>query len=85
MTLKTPKNYRAIAIVSCFGKLFTAVLKSRLNKFSEEFSIICENQVGFRNDYFTIYNIFILHSLLNLIKTKTRKLFTVFIDFEKSL
>ena len=25
-----PKNYRPITIVSCFGKLFTAVLNARL-------------------------------------------------------
>ena len=33
-----PKNYRptCITIVSCFGKLFTAVLNARLSEFSDE-------------------------------------------------
>ena len=32
----SPKNYRPITIVSCFGKLFTAVLNARLSEFSDE-------------------------------------------------
>jgi len=31
-----PKNYRPITIVSCFEKLFTAVLNARLSEFSDE-------------------------------------------------
>jgi hypothetical protein len=29
-----PKNYRPITIVSCLGKLFTAILNERLTEFS---------------------------------------------------
>ena len=32
-----PKHFRPITILSCFGKLFTAVLLTRLNAFSEIF------------------------------------------------
>jgi hypothetical protein len=42
-----PKNYRPITIVSCFGKLFTSVLNNRLNKFSDQYHVILENQGGF--------------------------------------
>jgi hypothetical protein len=42
-----PKNYRPITIVSCFGKLFTAVLNARLSEFSDEILLINENQCGF--------------------------------------
>jgi hypothetical protein len=38
-----PKNYRPIAIVSCFGKLFTAVLNARLSEFSDEMLLINES------------------------------------------
>ena len=41
-----PKNYRPITIVSCFGKLFTSVLNNRLNKFSDQYHVILENQGG---------------------------------------
>jgi hypothetical protein len=31
-----PKNFRPITILSCLGKLFTAILNERLRVFSEE-------------------------------------------------
>jgi hypothetical protein len=41
-------NYRPITIVSCLGKLFTAILNARLNDYTEESMILKENQNGFR-------------------------------------
>ena len=43
-----PKNYRPITILSCMGKLFTSVLNNRLTSFLEDFSLLNENQFGFR-------------------------------------
>ena len=79
-----PKNYRPITIVSCFGKLFTAILNDRLQKFSEEVNLIKENQGGFRKNYSTIDNIFVLNTILSLMKAKKKKLYCIFIDFEKA-
>ena len=79
-----PKNYRPIKIVSCFGKLFTAILNERLQKYSSELRIISENQAGFRRGYSTMDNIFVLKCLLNLVKSKRKKLYCIFIDFEKA-
>ena len=42
-----PKNFRPITILCCVSKLFTAILNERLNKFSDDFLILCENQTGF--------------------------------------
>jgi hypothetical protein len=39
-----PKNYRPITIVSCLGKLFTAILNERLTEFSESFSVLSESK-----------------------------------------
>ena len=44
-------NYRPITIVSCLGKLFTAILNARLNDYTEEFMILKENQSGFKQSY----------------------------------
>ena len=55
-----PKNYRPITILSCVGKLFTALLNNRLSKFSDDFKIIKENQTGFRKIYSTTDNNFYL-------------------------
>jgi len=48
-----PKNYRPISILSCLGKLFTTILNKRLNAYSDEFLLINESQVGFRQGYST--------------------------------
>ena len=79
-----PKNYRPITILSCMGKLFTALLNNRLNKFSDDFRIIKENQAGFRKHYSTADNIFVIHILFEILKTYKKKLFCAFIDFEKA-
>ena len=41
------ENYRSITIVSCMGKLFTAVLNNHLQMFLETNEILVENQCGF--------------------------------------
>jgi hypothetical protein len=79
-----PKNYRPIAIVSCFGKLFTAVLNARLSEFSDEMLLIDENQCGFRSGYSTTDCMFVLHSFFKILKNKKKKLFCTFVDFEKA-
>ena len=75
---------RPITILSCFGKLFTSVLNIRLQIFLEEYNILEENQAGFRAGYSTTDHIFVLHSLIELLKTKKMKLYCSFIDFSKA-
>ena len=79
-----PRNYRPITILSCVGKLFTSLLNNRLTMLSDELNIICENQAGFRKGYSTIDNIFVLNSLIDILKNKKKKLFCAFVDFEKA-
>ena len=83
-SVNDPKNYRPITLVSCFGKLFTAVLNNRLNKLSDEISLMGEIQAGFRKGYSTLDNVFVLHMLMNLLRKQRKKLHCVFIDFEKA-
>ena len=79
-----PDNYRPISILSCLGKLFTSILNSRLTKFVEENDILEENQAGFREGYSTSSHIFVVHALIELMKSRKRKLFCCFIDFSKA-
>ena len=76
-----PENYRPITILSCFGKLFTAGLDLRLNKFQNDHDILEENQAGFkfRAGYSTCDHVFSLHALIEILKSKTQKLFCSFI------
>jgi len=54
-----PINVRPITIISSHGKLITSILNTRLNDFSDDFCLICENQGGFRKGYSTTDNLFI--------------------------
>ena len=81
---RDPNNYRPITILSCLGKLFTAVLNDRLCNFLEYNEMLHENQAGFRKHYSTTDHIFTLHSLIELLKYEKKKLFCCFVDFSKA-
>ena len=78
----TPQNYRPITILSCLGKLFTAILNGRLNDYLED--LLSENQAGFRKHYSTLDHIFSMHSLIELLKSQKKKLFYCFVDFSSA-
>ena len=82
--VENPENYRPITILSCFGKLFTAVLNNRLTDFLDQHGTIKENQAGFRSGYSTLDHIFTLHSLIEILKFKKIKLYCSFVDFSKA-
>ena len=75
-----PANYRPITLISCLGKLFTSILNERLQKYADEHDLINDCQSGFRKGYSTVDNIFILHSLIELVCKSKRKLYCAFID-----
>ena len=79
-----PDNYRPITLLSCLGKLFTAVINDRLKTYSENNHIIGEEQLGFRNGYSTIDGTFILHTLINIMGKNKKALYAVFIDLKKA-
>ena len=79
-----PGNYRGITILSCFGKLFTAVLNNRLNNYLENMNLLCEEQAGFRKNYGTTDHIFNLKCLIDLYLFRGKKLFCAFIDYRKA-
>lgn len=79
-----PENYRPITLLSCFGKLFTAIINNRLNKYAEEVEMINPCQVGFRKGYSSTENMFAINSLIDLLKAKGKKLYCTFIDFKQA-
>ena len=44
----SPENYRLITLVSCLGKLFTAILNNRITKYTKDNNIMNNCQAGFR-------------------------------------
>ena len=79
-----PENYRPITLLSCIGKLFTAIINSRLNAFADSHEVITNSQAGFRKGYSTADNIFIVNSLIEIMKASSKKLYCVFIDFRQA-
>jgi hypothetical protein len=76
-----PQNYRPITILSCLGKLFTAVLNDRINKFLSLNNLLNETQAGFRANYSTTDHVFTLKFLIDKLRAEKKKLFCSFIDF----
>ncbi|UYV74237.1 hypothetical protein LAZ67_11002572 [Cordylochernes scorpioides] len=79
-----PSNYRGIALISNFSKLFTTILRSRLNEWVERRNVIPENQAGFRRGRSCVDLIFTLTSLIQLsLRKKRGKLYVFFVDLRK--
>ena len=82
--INNPDNYRGITLLSCIGKLFTAVINSRLTKYLDAVGCIGEEQAGFREGYSTIDHISTLHAIIDMHLSKNKKLFCAFIDYRKA-
>ena len=80
-----PNNYRPITLLSCMGKLFTAVLNERLTQFLEDNDLLKPNQAGFRKHYATTDHIFALYSLIELLKYEKKKTFLLLCRLLQSL
>ena len=79
-----PSNYRPITLLSCFGKLFTFIINTRLKNFAENFKRINFSQAGFRPGYSTTDNLFILKCPIDLMQASKKKLYCCFIDFKQA-
>ena len=80
-------NYRGISLISCIGKLFTALINQRLEEYINKNQILGEEQAGFRSNYSTMDHIFVLNSIIDLYLNKIKgkkRLFCAFIDYEKA-
>ena len=81
---QNPENYRPITLLSCVGKLFTRIISNRLTKYAEEYNLLNDCQAGFRKGYSTTDNLFIINSLIDIMKSKRQKLYCAFIDFKQA-
>ena len=83
--LDNPDNYRGIALLDVFSKIYISIINKRVTIFTEIFDKISESQSGFREGYSTIDNAFILQSVASkLLCMKKRKLYVAFVDFQKA-
>ena len=80
-----PNEYRAIAVGSCVGKLFSSILLNRLTLFRHEFCRDPPNQLGFQKDAQCNDHLLTLRTIYEkyVVKKKGR-LVGCFVDFSKA-
>ncbi len=82
-------NYRGLTVGSVIAKLFAMILDHRIAVWAEDEGIKAKGKAGFRKDFRTTDNIFVLKSLIDK-QTQTRrgkasgKLYCCFVDFKKA-
>ena len=80
-----PSNYRGISILSCLGKLYTAILNKRLMKYAIEQGILKPEALGFVAGNRTSDAHLIIHTLIQrYCHQENRKIFSCFVDFSKA-
>ncbi|MES9881010.1 MAG: reverse transcriptase domain-containing protein [Sedimenticola sp.] len=77
-------NYRGITLINSIAKLFSLVLRNRLNSWCETNEVFCDFQYGFRNEKSTVDCIFLLKGIIDKVLGDKGKLFCAFIDYEKA-
>ena len=71
--------------MSVSGNLLTGILNARLEKLVDTFSVLEENQAGFRKGYRTTDNIFTLHAIItHFSHDENKELYACFVDFKKA-
>ena len=80
-----PNNFRGIAIASCFGKLFTTLLRNRLQKFCDKGDIISKFQGSGKSGSRTADNLMIIRFLFDkIVKGERKKIYCCFVDIKKA-
>ena len=79
-----PDNYRAVAVSSVIGKLFSTILLDRLIKFRKLNCPDSVNQLGFTKGAQTYDHILTMLSIAGKYKKLKKKVFAVFVDFKKA-
>ena len=82
--VSNPSNYRGITVTSVLAKLFAMVLEARLSNWAEDSELRAHGQAGFRKDYRTTDNVFVLQTLIAHARKTKKKLYCCFVDFKKA-
>ena len=80
-----PNNFRGIAIASCFGKLFTTLLRNRLQNFCDKRDTVSKFQGSGKCGSRTADNHMIIKFLIDkIVKGEKKKLYCCFVDIKKA-
>jgi hypothetical protein len=78
------ENYRGITVGPVLAKVFTMILEARLNSRAEEKGLRARGQAGFRKDFCTTNNLYILQTLIEQSIHKRKKVYYCFVNFRKA-
>lgn len=81
---ENPDNYRAIAVSSNIGKLFSTILLNRLIDYRNDTCPDPPNQLGFTKGAQTYDHILTLNTITSKYRKLKKKVYTVFVDFKKA-
>ena len=79
-----PLNYRGISLLSCMGKVYSALINSRIVKYCDMQSLICEEQNGFRRGRSCTDHLFVVTSIIRNRLSTNQNTFVALVDFEKA-
>ena len=79
-----PANYRGITLVNVTAKIFSLILRNRINAWCEQNGVFYEGQFGFRDCHSTTDAIFLLHAIIQKVLCKKSKLYSCFIDYQRA-
>ena len=79
-----PGNYRGITVIVVLAKLYAMVLEARASSWAEHRNCRARGQAGFRKDFRTVDQVYIIQTLVQQAKQAKRKLYCCFVDFKKA-
>ena len=79
-----PDNYRAIAVSSVMGKIFSTILLERLHKYRKEKCPDPPNQLGFTKGAQTYDHILTMQTITSKYKKLKKPVYAIFVDFKKA-
>ena len=82
-----PGKYRGITVVVILAKLYAMVLEARTSAWAEQMKCRAKGQAGFRKDFRTTDQIFVIQTLVQQAKQAKQakqKLYCCFVDFKKA-
>jgi hypothetical protein len=78
------KNYRGITLINILSKVYSQILLNRLTKWTNKHNTLIDTQFGFQKGKSTVDCIFILNSIISKTLSAGKKLYCVFLDYEKA-
>ena len=79
-----PDNYRAIAVSSVLGKLFSTILLDRLKQYRQNTCPDPPNQLGFTKKAQTYDHILTMQTIASKYKKLNKPVYATFVDFKKA-